>query len=106
MSKKFPLAGVLAVLMIACLFANMWICYRYVRSLHAAQLKQIEVARLQGMLVMVNRNRAIVTALANDAIEYSKRNPAMETVLQPFAAQLQQLGFRPRQATPPAPATR
>jgi hypothetical protein len=30
----------------------------------------------------VNRNRALFQALANDAIEYSKRNPAIDPILQ------------------------
>lgn len=51
--------------------------------------------RLQFQTAVVNRNRNVVNSLASEAVEYSKRNPAMEPVLQ-------SVGIRPK----PGPAGR
>lgn len=40
------------------------------------------IRKLQPQLVNIQNNRAIVNSLANDAMEYSKRNPSIDPILQ------------------------
>jgi hypothetical protein len=47
----------------------------YVRSVKALQKLQLQSA-------YINQNRAIMRDLASEAVEYSKRNPGMEKVLE------------------------
>ena len=46
-----------------------------------------ELRNLQAQAVAIEKNRAIIRALANDTLEYSKRNPSINPVLQPFGFQ-------------------
>lgn len=58
-----------------------------------------EVRRLQQMYASVqaiNNSRAVLNALANDALEYSKRNPAINPILE-------SAGIRQAAAGAPAP---
>jgi len=90
------LVGLLAGLAVA----SMYQCYRYVGSLSDAQALQMQGQRLQGQLLDANRNREIVRAMAADALEYSKKNPAIDQLLQ-------QLDLKPKPAAPAAkPSTR
>ncbi len=43
-------------------------------------IRDFRQAQIQAM--NVNRSRAVVQAMANDAMEYSKRNPAIDPILQ------------------------
>lgn len=46
-----------------------------------------ELRNLQAQAVAIENNRAILRALANDTMEYSKRNPSINPVLQTFGLQ-------------------
>jgi hypothetical protein len=60
----------------------------------------VQGQKLQGQLAVANRNREIVRAMATDALEYSKKNPALDPLLQ-------QLELKPKPAAPAAkPSTR
>ncbi|MBU6399592.1 MAG: hypothetical protein KGS61_04690 [Verrucomicrobia bacterium] len=52
-----------------------------------------ELQQMQGQMDFVNRNRGLFKSLANDALEYSRRNPAIDPVLQ-------SVGLKPRAAVP------
>ncbi len=54
-----------------------------------------ELRSLQGQAAAIENNRNLVRALANDAIEYSKRNPAIDPVLQ-------SAGLKPAPTSPKA----
>jgi type II secretory pathway component PulJ len=71
------------------------LCTSYVRTLTYAQLLQAESQRLQTQLAMANRTRNIIRAMAEDALEYSKRNPAIDPILQQF-------DVKPKPAAPAA----
>lgn len=43
-----------------------------------------ELRGLQAQASAIENNRNLVRALANDAVEYSKRNPAINSTLQSF----------------------
>ncbi len=53
--------------------------------------------RLQARAFYINNDRAVLQALLNDCVEYSKRNPAMELLLQ-------SVGVKPKQAPAQPPA--
>jgi hypothetical protein len=55
---------------------------------------QQEVQKLQGLAFNINNILAATQGLANEAIEFGKRNPAIESVLQQI---------RPTPAAPPGP---
>jgi hypothetical protein len=52
--------------------------------------------KLQERIDEVNRSQALVKSLANDILEYSKRNPAIDPLLQQF-------GLKARPAIPGTP---
>ncbi len=43
-----------------------------------------ELRGLQGQAASIDNNRAVTRALAGEAMEYSKRNPSIDPVLQTF----------------------
>lgn len=55
--------------------ATAGLAYTYVRSMRSVGLLQSEAA-------VINRDRSVMQALAADAVEYSKHNPAIEPILQ------------------------
>lgn len=65
------LVGVLA----ACALGTLLMSYRYVSALS-------EVQRLQPQMALANRNANLVQALMADVLDYSRRNPALDPVLQ------------------------
>ena len=103
MSKKIPVTGVLAGLLLLLSMANVAFCIRYVRTLYAAQAIQLQARRLEAQTLLVNRNRAVFQSLAMEALEYGKKNPSMATLLQQFNPLLEQLNLRSKSATPAAP---
>ena len=93
--KNNPLTTfLLAVLTISALL-SVGLCWRYIsntRELHA----------LQAQAAMINNNRAVINALANDTVEYSKKNPAIDPILE-------SVGLKPGKSAPTAankPATK
>jgi hypothetical protein len=76
------LVGILALAILATAAMALW----QVRSVQ-------KLNTLQFQTVQINRNRAAINGLATEAIEYSKRNPAMVPLLQ-------SVGLKPKQATP------
>ncbi len=72
------------LLLLASVLVSMALCYRYVRSVNGAQLLEDQAAHLQAQVNLANRYTAIVEAMAKDAVDYSKRNPAIDPILQQF----------------------
>lgn len=64
---------------VAALFAvaSAFMLYCYVKNTR-------EFRSLQGTMVEINKNRAIVANLAMEARDYGTRNPAINPVLKPF----------------------
>jgi hypothetical protein len=65
------LVGVAAL----CVILTAGAAFLYVRSVR-------NLNRLQFQSAVINRNRALANSLANDTLEYSKRNPAIDPILQ------------------------
>jgi hypothetical protein len=55
--------------------ASLYLCYACVTNTS-------ELSRLQAMALNVNKNRAIMNAVATDALEYSKTHPAIDPILE------------------------
>lgn len=72
---------VLATALLVSASATAGLCYWHMQSVRQLQMAQEHVAR-------INRNKALVQSLAGEALEYSKRNPALTPVLQKFGVRL------------------
>jgi hypothetical protein len=79
------LAGIFCISVLATSFLS----FTYVRSAR-------ELQKLQHHASLVNANRTRINALAAEAIEYSKRNPAIDPILH-------SLRIKPRPGAQPAP---
>lgn len=69
------LTKLLVGLVVLSVLATSGLAFLYVRSVQ-------KMNQLQRQAAFVNRNRALVNSLAAEAVEYSKRNPAIDPVLQ------------------------
>ena len=73
--KMSPLTTILLVLVAFAAFASLGLCWACVKNIS-------ELNRLQVQEAMVLNNRAVINSLANDALEYSKRNPSLDPILE------------------------
>jgi hypothetical protein len=55
--------------------ASLYLCYQCVTNAS-------ELSRLQSQATMINNNRAVMNAVATEAVEYSKKNPAIDPILE------------------------
>lgn len=88
--KTSPLTTVLLVLVAMGAFASLGLCWACVKNIG-------ELNRLQTQEALVINARAMVNALANDALEYSKRNRDIDPILE--AAKVKAPG-QPSSSTP------
>jgi hypothetical protein len=80
--KNNALTNLLVGLVVLSVLATAGLAYIYVRSVQRLNQLQLQTA-------VINRNRTLVNSLASEALEYSKRNPAIDPVLQ-------SVGLKPR----------
>jgi hypothetical protein len=92
--KSSPLTTVLLALVVASALASVVLCYMYNSNTR-------ELRSLQGQAALVNNNRTVINALAADAIEYAKKNPSMEPVLEAVGLK-QKVGAAPATNKPAA----
>jgi len=91
--KNDPLTGILTGVLALSALVSVGFFYSYVKDTR-------EMRSLNSQVYLINSRRAAVTSLANDVMEYSKRNPAIDPILE--AA-----GLKPRAAaTSGKPATK
>jgi len=89
--KSNPVTSLLlAVLFVNAAFTAL-MTFNYVRSMRALQTLQVQRAAM-------TRELNIFNSLVNDTLEYSKRNPAVEPVLQ-------SIGLKPGRPAAPAQPT-
>lgn len=86
--------------------ANLVVFARYLQVLNTAQQLQITAQRLQAQANVVNRNVALGRNMAAEAIEFGRKNPAMESLMRQFTPLLQQLDLAPAPVPAPAPNAR
>lgn len=90
MIKPNQLGAWLAGVLMVCAGLTLWLSVSYYFSVG-------ELQRLQAQYQALNNARAAAQALANDAVEYSKRNSAIDPVLFQF-------DIKPKPAPAPSPA--
>ncbi len=88
--KNSPLITILLGALTLSALASVVMCWLFISSTR-------EIRTLETQSVLINNNRAVVNALLNDTIEYSKRNPAILPVLE-------SVGWKPAAAGSPSPA--
>ena len=72
--KNNQLTTILLGLLTISALASVVFCWLYVSNTR-------ELRTLQSQVVMINNNRNVMTALANDAVEYSKKNQDIDPIL-------------------------
>lgn len=75
--NRDPITLGLATLLLVASTATAGLCYWYLQCTRQEQQVQADVTR-------INQNRALMQSLANDSVEYSKKNPAIVPLLQSF----------------------
>jgi hypothetical protein len=73
--NREPITMLLASALLVSVTLTAGLCYWYLQCTRNLQIAQLEVARL-------NANRTAMQSLANETLEYAKRNPAIVPVLQ------------------------
>ena len=92
--KQNPIGAVLVGLLFVCAVLSTGLAIRY-------YFKVKQLTRLQGQYVFVNNTWSAVQSLANDAVQYSKKNSAIDPILQQF--DLKPKAAANPAANPPAP---
>jgi cytochrome c oxidase assembly factor CtaG len=80
------LMGVLALVSALCVFYSI-----------AALRNGRELRQFQTKLAVINQRMPVISALGADLLEYSKKNPALDPILETY-------GFKPGKGSAPAPA--
>lgn len=91
MKNNAVTATLLGMLLVSAIFTAV-LTYRYVSSLR-------KLRGLQPAIVQINYNRNFMQALANEMVEYSKRNPSIDPLLQ-------SVGLKPGPNAPAAGAAK
>jgi len=73
--QKSPLTAILLTVLLVNVLATAVLSFGYIWQMREAQ-------RLQAQINNINQARNMIQALANDAVEYSKRNPSIDPLLQ------------------------
>lgn len=79
--KDSPLTAVLIGLLALMTLCSAGLSYLYIRS--AAELRNLNT-----QVGFVNNNHALVNAVATDAVEYGKKNPAINPLLEAIGIKL------------------
>ena len=90
--KSNALASLLTGAVMVCALTVAWLSIRYFFTLR-------ELQKLQGQYVFMNNTRNAAQALASEAMEYSKRNPAIDPILIQY-----EIKPRPTNAAPSSPS--
>jgi hypothetical protein len=93
--KNNPLTTILLGVLTVSALLSVGFCWRYVSNTR-------ELRALQTQASMINNNRTMINSLANETVEYSKKNPAVDPILE-------SVGLKPGKSAPAAttkPATK
>jgi hypothetical protein len=96
MTKPFSLLAVLVGVLLLSSGGCIALCLWYVRILSAGETLQAQARQLEAPAVALNRNRALFQAIAADAVEFAKKNPQMNTLLQQHGPLLEELNVKPK----------
>ena len=73
--KNSPLTTLLLGLLVLSALGSVVLCWMYISNAR-------ELRALQSQAMSIQQNRAFISSLANDTLEYSKTHPAIEPVLE------------------------
>ncbi len=73
--KNNPLTTVLLVMLTISALLSLGLCWLYISNTR-------ELRSIQMQATIINNNRAVINALANDTVEYSKKHPAIDPILE------------------------
>jgi hypothetical protein len=73
--KNSPLTTVLLLILVVSALASVTLCWLYMSNVRQSRAAQSDAVNMQ-------RNQALIGQLARDAVEYSKKNPAIEPILE------------------------
>jgi len=73
--KNSPLTTVLLLILVVSALASVTLCWLYMSNVRQSRALQSDAVKMQN-------NQALVMQLAKDAVEYSKKNPAIEPILE------------------------
>jgi hypothetical protein len=91
MRKKSSLTSILLGLVMLGTAANLLVFFRYLQVLNTAQRLQLQAQNLQARATVANRNLIAMRSLGGDAIEFARKNPAMDGLLKTHLPLLQRL---------------
>ena len=86
--KNNPMTTVLLGVLTISALLSVGLCWRYISNVRELRLLQTQAS-------MINNNRTTINALANDVVEYSKKNQAIDPILE-------SVGLKPGKANPTA----
>lgn len=75
--KNNQLIGILLGILFITTGVAGWLCMKYTSTVRARR-------QIAPQLVFVHNEESVINALAADAVEYSKRNPAIDPILKAF----------------------
>jgi hypothetical protein len=81
MRKTSLLTSVLLAIILIGGLANLLVTFRYLQVLGSAERAQLQARRLEAQVNLVNRNLAVARNMAGEALDFSRKNPGMETLL-------------------------
>ena len=84
--KDTPLTTILLGVLTLSALASIVLCWVYISNTR-------ELRTLQAQAAQINTSRAVITALVNDTVEYSKTHPAIEPLLE-------SVGLKPGKSNP------
>jgi len=84
MTKRLSTTGILLGLLALSVLGVMCLSFWYVRVLSKAQSLEVQAREFQSQMAAVERNRSIMRAIAGEAIEYGKHNPAIDPILEKY----------------------
>lgn len=88
--KNSPLTKALLVLVVVISLWSVYYCMSYVS-------KSRELRTMQSQVAFLNFRQQLVNTLVTEAVEYSKKNPAIDPILEG-------IGVKPAKTNPPAAA--
>ena len=86
--KNSPLTTILLGVLTISALASVALCWSFIANAR-------ELRSLQGQAAQINNSRAMVQALANETLEYSKTHPAIDAILE-------SVGLKPGKSAPGA----
>lgn len=73
--KNSPFNAIFVAAVVVSSLWSIWLCYSLISRTR-------DLRTLQAQANLVNYQQAVLSSLANDALEYSKKNPAIDPLLE------------------------